>query len=79
MTDLEDDPIWAQMADFLCGPLVGHALLTELRARFPHAKRDDVYRAVALAWTHQQSGWLSDSIELADAQRALAKAARHPL
>jgi hypothetical protein len=65
MADLAPDPVWSQMAELLCsGEFSGHALLAELRGRFPHAKRDDVYRAIALAWTHQQAGWLADSIEL---------------
>jgi hypothetical protein len=62
-------PVWAEMAEFLCGPLVGLSLLAELRARFPHARRDDVYQAIALAWTWQQAGWLGDVIELEQCRR----------
>lgn len=54
------EPVWVQIANLLCGPQVGFALLDELRTRFPNAKRDDVYRAIATAWTYQQAGWLAD-------------------
>ena len=70
MPELDDPPIWSEMAEVLCGPHVGAALLDELRSRFPHAKRDDVYRAIAFAWTYQQAGWLADSIELEIAQKS---------
>jgi hypothetical protein len=63
MTDAR--PLWIVMADMLCEEgWSGAALLAELRARFPHAKRDDVYRAIATAWTYQQAGWLLDHLEL---------------
>ena len=71
---LDPDPIWAQMAEFLCGPLVGTSLLAELRSRFPHARRDDVYRAISIAWTYQQAGWLSDVIEFETASRTVGAA-----
>ena len=64
---------WLELADLLCGPMVGHSLLAEMRARFPHIKRDDCFRAVALAWTYQQAGWLADAIELDAAKRAGTK------
>jgi hypothetical protein len=57
-------PLWSELADFLCGPLTGFALLAELRARFPHATRDDVYRAIAFAWTYHTAGELADRLEL---------------
>ena len=66
---LAADPEWMQIAELLCSGLAGHALLAELRARFPHSKRADVYRAVAFAWTHQQAGWLADQLELETVQR----------
>lgn len=68
---LSPDPVWTQMAELLCGDLTGHALLAELRSKFPHARRDDVYRAIAIAWTYQQAGWLADSVALELAQRKL--------
>lgn len=61
---LDDPPIWAQMADFLCGPLTGQALLAELRSQFPHARRDDVYLAIAMAWTYHQAETLEYAIEV---------------
>lgn len=57
-------PEWMRLADFLCGPMTGPSLLAELRAEFPQTSRDDVYRAIATAWTYQQSGWLLDVMEL---------------
>jgi len=62
--------IWEEIADLLMGDLTGANLLKELRVRFPHAKRDDVYRAIAYAWTYQQAGWLGDrlSLEIAEKQ-----------
>lgn len=62
-TSTTSEPVWVQIAELLCGGAVGFALLDELRVRFPHAKRDDVYRAVATAWTYQQAGWLADVCE----------------
>lgn len=64
MSDDLKQPQWMEIAELLCSGLVGFALLHELRERFPRARRDDVYRAVATAWTHQQAGWLADACEL---------------
>lgn len=58
------------MAEFLCGPLTGATLLQALRDNFPHAKRDEVYRAIATAWTYHQAGHLADYIELESIKRA---------
>ena len=58
------DQSWLAIANFLMDGAHGLKLHHELRARFPHAKRDDVYRGFALAWTHQQAGWLADQMEL---------------
>jgi hypothetical protein len=69
--ELSDDPVWIQMAEFLCDSgYVGQTLLHELRARFPHARRDDVYRAIAMAWTYHQAGHLADYIALEVARTA---------
>lgn len=58
-------PVAFTMADFLMdAQSLGFGLLADLRARFPHAKRDEVYQAIAIAWTYQQSGWLETSMEL---------------
>ena len=62
------------IADFLMDGAPGMELLPELRRRFPHAKRDDVYRGVALAWAHVQAGWLIDVCELQALKDSLARA-----
>jgi hypothetical protein len=66
----EKPNIALEMADFLLADTsVGLTLAGELRARFPHAKREDVYLAIAIAWTHQQAGWLADICELESLRR----------
>lgn len=62
-------PAWLEMADLLCEEgLTGHTLLATLRARFPTMTRDDVYRAIATAWTCQQASWLIDRIRADEIQ-----------
>ena len=39
----------------LDGSLVGMPLVKELRARFPRAKRDDVYLAIGMALTLKEA------------------------
>jgi hypothetical protein len=57
-----------EIADLLMDSMGGFALLHELREQFPHAKRDDVFLAISIAWAHQQAGWLADHVELGQAR-----------
>ena len=58
------EPAFLRIAAALMSGATGFALLEKLRTDFPSAKRDDVYRAIAFAWTEQQSGWLLDKMLL---------------
>ena len=43
------------MVDLLDGHIVGWPLVKELKARFPHAKRDDVFLAIGMALTLKEA------------------------
>jgi len=61
-----------QLASFLMDDgRFGFALLAELRERFPRIGRDDVFRAIACAWSYQQAGWLADVLEVERLKGAL--------
>jgi hypothetical protein len=43
------------MVELLDGSLVGMPLVKELRAKFPHMKREDVYLAIGMALTLKEA------------------------
>jgi hypothetical protein len=49
------NPDIVAMVELLDGSLVGMPLVKELKARFPHAKRDDVYLAIGMAMTLKEA------------------------